>query len=604
MHSRTTHRWIAGMLLLLIVMLAGLASADAQASGDNTQRAQVTAQINAMLRDLTLDSKAKPQDIEQLTELKLKILSPATSLTDRQAAYKEALLVGARLLGVPPLPEAVLTAVSQSVGQNAHQVLNDCESRPVSQTPTPAGQAGGVEKRGRGAVPMILLPDVFTDWTLYRAFMQRNEARYTMYAVTLPGHGGTPPPQTPAYEPAATPLWDNAEQIVLNLIAKEKLNKPIIVGTQAGAYLAARLAIRHPDKVRGAVLLNGLVNVLLRSPADPTRLATMAERRQAVNTRNILQLLLTAMSPHVLPSRACAEKLSKALPPQQRAGIFVNTRNQEEGIGLYINGTMGTDFRAFRYTFELANTDLTEEFKELRVPVLSIVSVADDNSPGQGSPGPAQWREMELRYPTIPLTVSNFDNTRAYALLEAPDDLDRALAAFVAGKPVTISRPPLHAARPSPRATVSQAIGATVVTVAYGRPQVKERKVWGGQVPYNRVWRAGANEATKISFSTDVLIEGQKLAAGEYAFFVIPTDGEWTIIFNKVADQWGAFAYNPEFDALRVKVTPQWVEHQEWLGYEFENLSQTAAQLVLRGEKLKLACKIELPPAVAAAAQK
>ena len=114
---------------------------------------------------------------------------------------------------------------------------------------------------------------------------------------------------------------------------------------------------------------------------------------------------------------------------------------------------------------------------------------------------------------------------------------------------------------------------------------------------------AGANEATKISFSSDVLIEGQRLAAGEYSLFVIPTVTQRTIIFNKVATQWGAFSYNPEFDALRVKVNPQWVEPQQWLSYAFENLSLTAAPLVLRGEKLKLACKIEIAPATAAAPQ-
>src|SRR5512146_2489926 len=95
--------------------------------------------------------------------------------------------------------------------------------------------------------------------------------------------------------------------------------------------------------------------------------------------------------------------------------------------------------------------------------------------------------------------------------------------------------------RISPKASVSQTIGFTDVTISYSRPGVKARKIWGDLVPYDKVWRAGANEATKITFSTDVMVEGKKLSAGSYGFFVIPGKKEWTLIFNKVADQWGAF---------------------------------------------------------------
>ena len=107
--------------------------------------------------------------------------------------------------------------------------------------------------------------------------------------------------------------------------------------------------------------------------------------------------------------------------------------------------------------------------------------------------------------------------------------------------------------RVSPKAEVMQVVGLTKVTISYSRPGVKGRKIWGALVPYDKVWRAGADEATKITFSTDVIIEGKKLSAGSYSFFVIPTKKEWTIIFNKVADQWGAFTYNEAEDAIAIK---------------------------------------------------
>src|ERR1039457_7612225 len=84
--------------------------------------------------------------------------------------------------------------------------------------------------------------------------------------------------------------------------------------------------------------------------------------------------------------------------------------------------------------------------------------------------------------------------------------------------------------RVSPKAGVFQTLGITDVDVSYSRPGVKNRKIWGELVPYNKVWRAGADEATKITFSTDVIIEGKKLPAGAYGFFAMPGENEWTLI--------------------------------------------------------------------------
>jgi hypothetical protein len=106
------------------------------------------------------------------------------------------------------------------------------------------------------------------------------------------------------------------------------------------------------------------------------------------------------------------------------------------------------------------------------------------------------------------------------------------------------------------------------VVLEYGRPEVREREVWGALVPWGEVWRTGANEATTIEIGADVLIEGESLPAGRYGFFTIPGEGEWTIIFNRVADQWGAFDYDPAEDALRVSVEPQAAEHLEAMDFE------------------------------------
>jgi hypothetical protein len=149
--------------------------------------------------------------------------------------------------------------------------------------------------------------------------------------------------------------------------------------------------------------------------------------------------------------------------------------------------------------------------------------------------------------------------------------------------------------RISPKALVEQTVGYTEVKIEYSRPGVKGRTIWGNLVPFNAVWRAGANEATKITFSTDVKIDGKKLKAGSYSFFAIPGQKTWTLIFNKVADQWGAFEYNDVEDALRVEVTPMmnncW---QEWLAYTISKTSDKKAVVMIEWEKLKVPFNVEV----------
>ena len=148
--------------------------------------------------------------------------------------------------------------------------------------------------------------------------------------------------------------------------------------------------------------------------------------------------------------------------------------------------------------------------------------------------------------------------------------------------------------RISPKAAVIQTVGFTEVGIDYNRPGVKGRIIWGGLVPYNKVWRAGANEATKFTFSTDVKINDKTLKAGSYSFFVIPTKEKWTIIFNKVADQWGAFEYNEAEDALRFEVTPEEGNMQEWMAYTITKTSNNSAIVKLEWEKLKVPFTIEV----------
>lgn len=133
----------------------------------------------------------------------------------------------------------------------------------------------------------------------------------------------------------------------------------------------------------------------------------------------------------------------------------------------------------------------------------------------------------------------------------------------------------LELPRRSPKAGTSYTVGLTNITIKYGSPAVNDREIWGVLEPYDQVWRAGANEATTMEFSTDIWVEGKLLPAGRYSFFIIPrSEGYWTIIFNKVADQWGAYEYDPSKDALRLDIAPRlYKSSEERLNYAITSQS-------------------------------
>ena len=144
----------------------------------------------------------------------------------------------------------------------------------------------------------------------------------------------------------------------------------------------------------------------------------------------------------------------------------------------------------------------------------------------------------------------------------------------------------LNIPRVSQRGTVSQRIGLTDITIVYHRPEVGGREIWGKTVPYGKVWRAGANENTTISFTDDVSVEGKPLAAGTYGLHMIPDKDQWTVIFSKNSTSWGSFSYDEKEDALRVNAKPVAGDFREVLTYTFEDVKPDSAAATLRWEKL------------------
>ena len=166
------------------------------------------------------------------------------------------------------------------------------------------------------------------------------------------------------------------------------------------------------------------------------------------------------------------------------------------------------------------------------------------------------------------------------------------------------ARADLELPRPSPGAKVSQEVGLTQIAVDYSCPGVKGRKIWGELVPYDKLWRTGANGATKITFSRDVTFVDKAVPAGSYALFTIPAkNGEWTVVLNKNADQPGiGREYKADQDLLRVKVRAQPAPFRERLAFVFSNFDEDKASLDIEWEKLRVTIPIKVGTAQQAVA--
>ena len=154
----------------------------------------------------------------------------------------------------------------------------------------------------------------------------------------------------------------------------------------------------------------------------------------------------------------------------------------------------------------------------------------------------------------------------------------------------------------SPEAKVVQTAGLTTITIDYSSPAVKGRKIWGGLVPLDKVWRAGANHSTTINFTQPVVIGDKELAAGTYGVFTIPGAASWTLIVSKANDLWGSDEYKQENDLVRVTVKPTAIPNRERLAYAVTNFTDDAANIDLEWEKVRVTLPVKLKTADQAAA--
>lgn len=167
-------------------------------------------------------------------------------------------------------------------------------------------------------------------------------------------------------------------------------------------------------------------------------------------------------------------------------------------------------------------------------------------------------------------------------------------ALAVAAAPALSQAPPLRLPAASPKATVTQTVGLTDVTVRYSRPAVAGRKVWGGLVPFGEVWRTGADENTTLTFSTPVTVGGKTLPAGTYGLHTIPGEKEWTVILSTEAAAWGSYSYDAKEDAVRFTALPRQGPLEERLLFTLADPTERSVAVTLAWEKLRLSFPVEV----------
>ncbi|MBD0371026.1 MAG: alpha/beta hydrolase [Pyrinomonadaceae bacterium] len=409
----------------------------AQSAQDGESREMIRNRMTKLLKYVGLE-KVTQADLDTMVDLWSRAAKPGLSVDERTTAFRDLFIQYRALHGVDS--SNVTQAVTGLAQAAATSVQNG--ARLDLRLPEPRGPVSGdyihVEKSGRGPLPMLLIAGAGIDGReLYRSFVERNKERYTMHVVTLPGAGlARPQPWPETFDISRRPWLNNIEQSLLRLVEKISQGKIVVVGTAMGGYFAARLALLKPERVRAAVLVDAQVNVPLRSPASPDRPATLQERMALVKTY--------APTPQLFPSadvprdRAEIKKLlddPKSTHPVVKNWMAFAVKNEALSKQWSLEALAGGFYlRGVRYGAEILTTDLTEDLARLSVPTLAMSALPDSESPqARRAIGATQWAEIKRLYPSIPLTLVTFADTRSFISEDNPVEFDRALSNFLSG---------------------------------------------------------------------------------------------------------------------------------------------------------------------------
>lgn len=289
-----------------------------------------------------------------------------------------------------------------------------------------------VEQRGTGSIDLILIPGLSCDWRVFEAFMERNKGAYRMWAVTLPGFGGSAAPPLPANSKLTELAWlNNAESAILKLINEQKLVKPIVAGHSLGGHIAMRMAIRHGELIQRAVIIDSI-------PLFPPRLVPTDEDESPERRVVVAQSQNEVM--RLIPPENWAK--------QQRGGMPFMVKSPERAKELAEMCAGVPRDTTIQYMCEMMVSDLRKSVQGVSVPMLVLSAVSADF----GAEGVQQQKNTvaeQFKGSNANVQVVYFEDTRHFVMDDRPKELDAAIAAFVAGKPVSGVASSVPAAAPS-----------------------------------------------------------------------------------------------------------------------------------------------------------
>lgn len=279
----------------------------------------------------------------------------------------------------------------------------------------PVSPIAHVEKRGDGPIPMVLIPGVASEWSVWDGFMTRNARRYTMHAITLPGFGGSEPPELgdkDTYETLA--VTRNADRAVLKYLRESGLEKPVLVGHGYGAMIALRIALSHPELVRAVVSVDGMPVIPM---ADPRKELDLTARKEQI--RNTMLKSFVQMSEDDWKNQQYMNALA-----------LVSDDRRARELGEMFNRTDRAV--AFHYYLESLLVDLRSQMSTLEVPTIFIAPMAPIGVPNKVQH--QQWRAALGAPPNT--TLKFYNDCRHFVMDDLPDQLDMDIDLFTRGEGV------------------------------------------------------------------------------------------------------------------------------------------------------------------------
>ena len=561
-------------LSLLVLLAAFPATAGAREASGGPAGAWFTEQYRRLGIELTAT------DLDRLTGAWAPAAARREALSELLAAMIEIQDAGESYPQGPP--SAWLARVDELQGLETPP-----DPLPGPTSPTSVEPLGRVVETGEGPLPVVLLAGEIPADAAFGELLALHGDRFRALSVDLPGIGGTPPPLPEVRDYEARPWLRAVADGVVQEVRNRGLDRPVLVGHGLGSLVAVELAREHPEAFRGAVLV---------SPVRPVVLEAILHGNYAIFTapdatrRAIVQDAL----PPVLPAGPPEDRLARTgLAPA--VPFLAQDADEASRLGAALGEVHPTVLE--RYLREALTIDRRAALDGLEVPTLFVFPFHDPSSSfwNLSVVGAGFWKQALLDHPEAPVRAVTFEDVRD-PFSDRPLELGRAIADFAAGRPA--GDVPGDAAflsnQTSTARSVSAAVGATELRVEYWSPRARGRELWGGLVPWDRVWRAGANEGTRLSVSRPVEIGGEPLEAGEYGVMVHPReDGPWTLILNRVPWLWSTLGYDAAYDALTLDVEPErgrpWTEA---LTYQVAETSAGRGELSLAWGDLRLGADV------------